>query len=142
MRLHDFLDYWARERPNAEFAVHGRRRLTYGEALAQANRLAHACIDAGLQIGDRVAVLAKNSLEYALLYYGASKAGVVPVPLNYRLSPPEWRYIITDAQAKLLIAAREYVAAVHRRVISNPRPGSMRTDDRYADSMLMHFSAG
>jgi acyl-CoA synthetase (AMP-forming)/AMP-acid ligase II len=112
MRLHDFLEYWARERPNAAFAVQGRRRLTYREALAQANRLAHACVDAGLQIGDRVAVLGKNSLEYALLYYGASKAGVVPVPLNYRLAPPEWRDIITDAQAKLLITAHEYIAAV------------------------------
>jgi acyl-CoA synthetase (AMP-forming)/AMP-acid ligase II len=78
MRLHDFLDYWARERPNEEFAVQGSRRLTYREALAQANGLANACIEAGLQIGDRVAVLGKNSLEYALLYYGASKAGVVP----------------------------------------------------------------
>jgi acyl-CoA synthetase (AMP-forming)/AMP-acid ligase II len=37
---------------------------------------------------------------------------VVPVPLNCRLAPPEWRHIIDDAQAKLLIAAREYVAAV------------------------------
>ena len=112
MRLHNFLDYWARERPNGEFAVQGSRRLTYREALAQANGLANACVDAGLQIGDRVAVLGKNSLEYALLYYGASKAGVVPVPLNYRLSPPEWRYIINDAQARLLLATSEYVAAV------------------------------
>jgi acyl-CoA synthetase (AMP-forming)/AMP-acid ligase II len=112
MRLHDFLDYWARERPKEEFAVQDSRRLTYGEALAQANALANACIEAGLQIGDRVAVLGKNSLEYALLYYGASKAGVVLVPLNYRLAPPEWCYIINDAQAKLLIATSEYVAAV------------------------------
>jgi acyl-CoA synthetase (AMP-forming)/AMP-acid ligase II len=89
MRLHDFLDYWARERPNGEFAVQGSRRLTYREALAQVNGLASACVDAGLQIGDRIAVLGKNSLEYVLLYYGASKAGVVPVPLNYRLAPPE-----------------------------------------------------
>jgi acyl-CoA synthetase (AMP-forming)/AMP-acid ligase II len=112
MRLHDFLDYWARERPNGEFAVQGSRRLTYREALAQVNGLASACVDTGLQIGDRIAVLGKNSLEYVLLYYGASKAGVVPVPLNYRLAPPEWCYIINDAQAKLLIAASEYVAAV------------------------------
>lgn len=112
MRLHDFLEYWARERPHGEFGVHGTRRLTYREALGRANALANAFIDAGLQIGDRVAVLGKNSLEYALLYYGASKAGVVPVPLNYRLSPPEWRYIIKDAQARFLITASEYVTAV------------------------------
>ncbi len=112
MRLHDFLDYRAREHPDEEFAVQGDRRLSYGEALLEVNRLANAFVAAGLRVGDRIAVLSKNSIEYALLYYGASKAGVVPVPLNYRLAPPEWTYIVNDAGAKLLIAAGEYVEAV------------------------------
>src|SRR3990172_13310480 len=112
MRLHDFLDYQAREHPDEEFAVQGDRRLTYREALAEANRLANAFVSAGLQIGDRIAVLSKNNIEYAILYYGASKAGVVPVPLNYRLAPGEWTYIINDAGAKLLIAADDYAGAI------------------------------
>ena len=112
MRLHDYLDYWAREQPDAEFAVQGSRSLTYREALGAVNRLANAFVDSGLQIGDRVAILAKNSIEYVLWYYAASKAGVVAVPLNYRLAPPEWVYIINDAQAKALVAAGEYVAAI------------------------------
>src|SRR3990170_2511157 len=111
MRLHDFLDYQAREHPDEEFAVQGDRRLTYREALAEANRLANAFVSAGLQVGDRIAVLSKNNIEYAVLYYGASKAGVVPVPLNYRLAPREWTYIINDSQARMLIAAGEYVSA-------------------------------
>src|SRR3989304_3407042 len=112
MRLHDFLDYRAREHADEEFAVHGDRRMTYREALAQVNRLANALVSAGLQVGDRIAVLSKNSIEYAVIYYGASKAGVVPVPLNYRLAPGEWSYIINDAGAKLLIAADDYVNAI------------------------------
>src|SRR3712207_7937839 len=103
MRLHDFLEYWAREQPDAEFAVLSRRRLTYGEALAAANRLADALVGAGLRIGDRAAVLSKNSLEYLLVYFGASKAGVVLVPLNYRLAPPEWTYILNDAGPRVLL---------------------------------------
>jgi acyl-CoA synthetase (AMP-forming)/AMP-acid ligase II len=112
MRLHDFLDYWAREQPAAEFAVLGERRLTYGEALAAANRLAQAVVDAGLGVGDRAAVLSKNSIEYLLLYFGASKAGVALVPLNYRLAPPEWSYILNDAGPRVLLAGEPYLAAV------------------------------
>ena len=104
MRLHDFLDYHARERPASEFAVQGDRRLTYQEALAQINQLANAFVDTGLEKGDRVAILAKNSIDYVLLYYGAAKAGVVPVPLNYRLAPPEWRYILNSPQAQAPLA--------------------------------------
>jgi acyl-CoA synthetase (AMP-forming)/AMP-acid ligase II len=114
MRLHDLLDYPGRERPDAEFAVHGARRLTYGEALAQANRVANALVEAGLGVGDRAAILSKNSIDYAIGYFGASKAGVVLVPLNYRLAPPEWTFIINDAQARMLLAAPEYVEALER----------------------------
>ena len=112
MRLHDVLDYHARERPTTEFAVHGDRRVTYHEALSEVHQLAHALVNAGLQIGDRVAILAKNRLEYLYFYFAASKAGVVPVPLNYRLAPPEWAYILQDAEATLLIAAEEYLPAL------------------------------
>lgn len=112
MRLHDFLDYWASTRPEAEFAVQDQRRLTYREALDAVNRLANAFVAAGLQADDRVAVLSKNSIEYVLLYFAASKAGVAVVPLNYRLAVPEWTYILNDAQPRILIAAGQYLAAI------------------------------
>src|SRR3990172_9004780 len=112
MRLHDYLDFQAREHPDTAFAVLGDRQITYGEALAECNRLANAFVSAGLKVGDRIALLSKNSIEHALLFYAASKAGVVPVPLNYRLAAPEWVYIINDAQAKLLISSAAYVSVV------------------------------
>jgi acyl-CoA synthetase (AMP-forming)/AMP-acid ligase II len=112
MRLHDYLEYWARIQPEAEFAVLGERRLGYAEADAAANRLANALCAAGLQRGDRVAYLSKNSLEYVLFYYACSKSGVVPVPLNYRLAAPEWEFIVGDAGAKLLLASAEFAPAI------------------------------
>jgi acyl-CoA synthetase (AMP-forming)/AMP-acid ligase II len=112
MRLHDYLEYRARVQPDAEFAVMGDERLTYAEADAAANRVAHALEATGLEPGDRAAVLAKNCIEFLLFYYGASKAGVVPVPLNYRLAPPEWSWIANDAGAKLLLARGEFVQAI------------------------------
>jgi acyl-CoA synthetase (AMP-forming)/AMP-acid ligase II len=112
MLLHHFIDYWARERPHAEFAVHGDARMTYREAQKSLNRLAHGFIQAGLQPGDRLGVLAKNRIEYALLYFAASAAGVVPVPLNYRSAPAEWSFVLNDSEARMLIAAAPYVGAV------------------------------
>ncbi len=104
MRLHDFLDYHAREHADFDFAILGDRRLSYAEARTQTKRIANALVDAGLGVGDRIAVLSKNSIEMMLIYYAASRVGVAPVPLNYRLAAPEWAYIINDAGAKLLFA--------------------------------------
>jgi acyl-CoA synthetase (AMP-forming)/AMP-acid ligase II len=112
MRLHDYFDYQAREHPDKDFAILGDRRLSYGEALLEANRVANAMAGAGLAVGDRVAVLSKNSIEYLILFFAASKVGVVLVPLNYRLAPPEWAYIVNDAGAKMVIAAAPFTEAL------------------------------
>jgi acyl-CoA synthetase (AMP-forming)/AMP-acid ligase II len=125
MRLHDFLDFHAREHPTAEFAIQDGQRLGYAEARDAANRVGNAFVHAGLAVGDRVAILSKNSIPYVLTYFGASKAGAVPVPLNYRLAPPELVYIVNDAQAKLLIVSAEY-----RSVIEAIR-GELKTVTRF-----------
>jgi acyl-CoA synthetase (AMP-forming)/AMP-acid ligase II len=109
-RLHDALDFWAREQPNAPFAEQAGCRLTYAEAAAATGRLANALIAAGLHVGDRVAVLARNCVEYVLLYFAASKAGAVAIPLNIRLAPPEWAYILEDACPRVIFASLPYLA--------------------------------
>jgi acyl-CoA synthetase (AMP-forming)/AMP-acid ligase II len=112
LRLHDPFDFRVRETPDAEFAVFNGTHTTYGEAAAAVHRLANALVAAGLNRGDRFAYLSKNATEYAVMFLAASKVGAVPVPLNYRLAPPEWQYIIDDSRSRLLIARGEYVAAI------------------------------
>jgi acyl-CoA synthetase (AMP-forming)/AMP-acid ligase II len=112
MRLQDNFEYYARVHPNALFAQCGNRSLTFFQANEEANRLANLLIAQGLQVGDRFAYLSKNSLEMSVLFHAAGKAGAVPVPLNYRLAPAEWAYIINDAGSKLLFAHKELAAAV------------------------------
>jgi acyl-CoA synthetase (AMP-forming)/AMP-acid ligase II len=112
MRLHDYLDYHARRAPRADFAVQGDRSITWAEALAAAERLARGLVAAGLEPGARVGLLARNCLEYPLFFFGCSKAGVVPVPLNYRLAAPELGYILEDSGARLLFATPEYASGV------------------------------
>src|SRR5215212_5231598 len=104
--LHDFLDVWAERHPDVEFAVHGSRRLTYREAQAATELLANALLSAGLRPGDRISILAKNCIEYPLVYFAASRVGVVPVPLNYRSAPREWAYVVEDAGARALLVGQ------------------------------------
>ena len=111
MRLHDFFDHWAREQPDAEFAVADGRSLTWGEAATITDRLAGRLATSGCRKGDRVAVLARNAPWYLLLYFAAAKAGVVLVPLNWRLAPREWAGILADAAPVALIAGAAEVAA-------------------------------
>ncbi len=88
MRLHDYLEFRARVQPDTDFSIFEGNRLSFAQADATVNRIANALRAAGLEAGDRFAILSKNCSELALLYYAASKAGVVAVSLNYRLARP------------------------------------------------------
>jgi acyl-CoA synthetase (AMP-forming)/AMP-acid ligase II len=112
LRLHDLLDAWAGEQPDSEFAVFGERRLTYQQAQSAANQFARAILESGCQPGARIAMLARNCMEYALVYFAVSKAGAVLVPLNFRAAPAEWAYVLNDSGASLLIATAEFMPRV------------------------------
>jgi len=109
MRLHDLFEWVAREQGDLDFVVHGARRVSYGAADREVNRLANAIGEAGLGPGDRFAVLAKNSFELVAAYLAGSKSGTVPVPLNYRLAPAEWHYLLSDSSARLVIARGDHL---------------------------------
>lgn len=57
----------------------------------------------GMRKGDRLAVLSENNLELIVLFAVAQKLGIILVPLNYRLTPTELDYIITNAGAKTIV---------------------------------------
>ncbi len=76
------------------------------------DRLAAAFRGSGLRPGARVVFLSRNSPEYPMLYFAASKAGLVSVPLNVRLVPREWAYIVSNAGAELVVAEQEFLAGV------------------------------
>ncbi|MFI5045946.1 MAG: long-chain-fatty-acid--CoA ligase [Acidimicrobiia bacterium] len=112
MLVQDILEYRAREQADSPALRDGARTWTYAELEALAESVADALVAAGIGHGDRVAVLADNCLEYFAWYFGAAKVGAVTVPLNQRLAPPEWAYILDDAAARLVIARGARVAAL------------------------------
>ncbi len=69
----------------------------------RACRLANALLGLGLEHGDRIGVLAYNCVEWAEIYAATAKAGLVAVPINFRLVGPEVRYIVENAEVSALI---------------------------------------
>ena len=81
---------------------------SWAELDRRVTRLANAFLDAGLRGGDRVAVLLGNCSEYFEIYFACARAGLIAVPVNYRLAGPELEQIIDHAQPSLLITDGEY----------------------------------
>ncbi|MDB5420257.1 MAG: AMP-dependent synthetase and ligase, partial [Brevundimonas sp.] len=65
----------------------------------------------GLQIGDRVASLAKNRVELVIAHLACARAGLIYAPLNWRLSPAEIEALLADADPGLLIGDAEMTRA-------------------------------
>jgi acyl-CoA synthetase (AMP-forming)/AMP-acid ligase II len=78
----------------------------------RACRFANALIGLGLSQGDRVAVLAYNCVEWVEIYAGAAKAGLVVVPINFRLVGSEIQYIVEDCEAAALIVQDALLDAI------------------------------
>ncbi len=103
MLVHHYLEYYARNNPDAPCLSQGGTTVSFGELDRMANRLAHGFLSLGVQPGQRVAVLGENSIEHCAVFLAASKSGAVSVPLNYRLAPEELAFIINDANARALL---------------------------------------
>lgn len=117
----DLLTNRARLTPNREalYDLHTAQRYTYAELNTRANQAANLLqAKFGLQKGDRVSILAHNSIAYIDLLYGLAKIGAIFAPLNWRLTGRELTYIINDCQPRVLICGPEFA-----QVLAEIQPG-------------------
>ncbi|WP_425830890.1 FadD3 family acyl-CoA ligase [Streptomyces fractus] len=102
-----------------EAVVEGRTRVSYAELGERVERAAAACMAAGVEAGDRVAVWAPNTLDWIVSALGAVSAGAVLVPLNTRFKGGEAADILARSRARLLFVTgtflgTSYVASLRR----------------------------
>lgn len=85
-------------------------RYRYAELNRRANRLANLLRTRfGIEKGDRVSVLAHNSIAYIDLLYGVAKIGAILTPLNWRLVSRELAYIVQDCNPSVLVVGPEFI---------------------------------
>ncbi|SDX96112.1 long-chain-fatty-acid--CoA ligase [Halopenitus persicus] len=77
---------------------------TYNELNDRINRLSNALLEWGVEKGDRVALLSPNSHRFIETLYATMQIGALFVPLNFRLQPNEYDYLVDDSSPSVLIA--------------------------------------
>jgi fatty-acyl-CoA synthase len=141
------LELYARLLPDKIGARDLEREMTFHAWYARACQLANAFNGIGLAKGDRVCVLAYNCVEWLEIYAAAALAGLVAVPINFRLVGPEIAYIVGNCEARALIVQDDLLDAIESVradlpvsagnliVFGNKRPSSYRSyEDLIAQS--------
>jgi fatty-acyl-CoA synthase len=103
---------------------------SYAQVEVRSERLAAGLIAHGLERGDRVATLTSNSPEHVIAFFACAKAGLILVPLNWRLSPRELAYQLDDAEPAVLLVESEHHALADSALDAGTvRPERMSMDD-------------
>lgn len=102
----------AESRPQAPALHFDDQTLTHGELNAWGNRIGNGLLSLGLKKGDRLGVMLPNSPLYVAIAYGAAKAGIALILLNYRFTGSEIAYHLGDAQARAIVFDPKFDAAV------------------------------
>ena len=147
------LDRWIRDRarmtPDRVAIDFLDAEVTYAELDARSERLAAGLLGAGLVRGDRVATLTGASPTHVVAFFACAKAGLVLMPLNWRLAEPELAYQLSDAEPAVLLHDDEHAEAasgLHGRsagledlAADGNYPGPAPADD---DGLLLVYTSG
>jgi 4-hydroxybenzoate-CoA ligase len=144
----DFIDRNVTEGRGDKIAfVDPTRTLTYRELQARCNRFANALPRLGIGRERRIMMIMLDTVEFPAVFWGAIKAGVVPIPINTLLTLEQWQYMIEDSRADavvisaaLLDRARPVLDAIsarrHLHVIVTD--GAAGPNDIGIDSLLVN----
>ena len=87
---------------------------TYAEFADRVNQLSNVLLDWGIEEGDKVALLSPNTHYFLEVLYATNQIGVVNVPMNYRLTPEDYEYILNDCEANTVIADWAYAEKIQQ----------------------------
>ncbi|MGH7904527.1 MAG: benzoate-CoA ligase family protein [Candidatus Dormibacteraceae bacterium] len=120
--------------------VCGDQTVTYAQLAERSSRFANALRGLGARRDERVMLLLLDSPAFAYAFFGAQKVGAVPIPTNTLLRSPDYRYMLDDSRASVLVISDVLLPAVqsipraelpHLReiVVAGRAPAGMRSLD-------------
>ncbi len=149
----DLLRSSAAENPDALAVTGDGRPIRYGELAERSDRVADLL--SALPPGSRVGYVDRNSTEYFELLFGAAKAGVALVPLNFRLSAPEVAWILADAEVSLVVTGPDHAPSLagldvpvievgepYERWVASGEPADPHRDASGEDLLVLMYSSG
>ncbi len=118
------------------FADRDNRCVTYRELDQRSDAFAAALPKLGVKPGDRIAYLGRNNDLYLPVLFGALRAGVILLPLNWRLAPPEITYQLQDSRSSLLIVDSDLLSLAQPALDVLPQLKVLHVESAQADTDL------
>jgi acyl-CoA synthetase (AMP-forming)/AMP-acid ligase II len=103
VQIESLLEESARRAPHKVALVCGSTRRTYAELDREADRLAHAFVEMGVESGDRIAICLENGPEAVVSMFGAWKAGAAIVPVNPMTKAEKLGRVLEDSGARAIV---------------------------------------
>jgi benzoate-CoA ligase family protein len=88
------------------------RTLTYGDLQKETCRFARGLAALGLRQESRVVLLMLDTVDFPIAFWGAIRAGMVPIPLNTLLTPEQYAYMLDDSRAEAIVVSPPLVKAI------------------------------
>jgi long-chain acyl-CoA synthetase len=137
MLLHHLLERTAARLPDQEALVFEGQRLSYAQINRQADHLAAALQQRGVQVGDRVATLLDNSVLAVVSLWAALKCGAVFMPINPLTKGDKLAYLLNDARASVLIAHTALLPQVSAALVQNRSVHTVWLEGRQRDAAAL-----
>ena len=117
----DFVDRNVAEgRGDKTAFVDPARNLTYGELRDQAARIGPMLARLGVEQENRIALVLLDTVDFPVLFWGAIRAGIVPVLVNTRLTVDQYRYLFEDSRAKAVFVSTALLPIIQEAAADLP----------------------
>ncbi|UCE38625.1 MAG: long-chain-fatty-acid--CoA ligase [Thermoplasmata archaeon] len=120
MVLYNLLSQTAMMYPDNLAVICGESRYTYAHFKERVDKLAYGLSSNDINKNDKVAVISRNCHRFLEAYFAAAKLGAILVPVNFRLAPNDFVYILNNSQAPVLIAQPELILWLWERIEDIP----------------------
>ena len=124
---------------------------TYADLYRRARQFANVLTDLGVQAEQRIVLCMHDTVAFPVCFLGAILAGVVPIPVNTRLTENDYDFILTDSQARVLVVSPDLLNAFEDQLDSHGNlnhvlidgecsaPGPYQTLGRLIDTAPVDF---
>lgn len=109
MMLYSILSQTAESHHDKLALICGEKRYSYAQLKERVDRLACSFTSIGIKKDNKIAIIHKNCHRFLETYFAAAKIGAILVPVNYRLAPQDFVYILNNSQAATLIAQLDLI---------------------------------
>lgn len=121
MGLYDLLKNTTCDSPDNLALICGNFKCSYSELKHRIDTLSSALKEMGVQQDDKIAIISQNCHRFLEIYFATAKLRAVSVPINYRLAPKDFIYILNNSRATILFAQSQFISWINEMKLEIPR---------------------